>query len=150
MDIKLLFYLVPLVLIFSWFIYSRKRIHVTNLVSLEDNIKEGLTEPPSLHPVIDNVKCVGCGSCVSACPENNVLGLVNGKAHLIHPTHCIGHSACKKACPVNAINLVFGTEKRGVDIPDIKENFETNMPGIFIAGELGGMGLIRNAAEQGC
>jgi thioredoxin reductase (NADPH) len=150
MDIKLLFYLVPLVLIFSWYIYSRKRINVTNLVSLENNIKEGLTEPPSLHPVIDSVKCVGCGSCVSACPENNVLGLVNGKAHLIHPTHCIGHSACKKACPVNAINLVFGTEKRGVDIPDIKENFETNMPGIFIAGELGGMGLIRNAVEQGC
>jgi len=149
MDIKLLFYLAPLALIFSWVTYSRKRINVANIVSLEKNIKEGLTEPASLHPVMDSVKCIGCGSCVSACPENNVLGLINGKAHLIHPTHCIGHGACKKACPVNAINLVFGTEKRGVDIPDVKDNFETNMPGIFIAGELGGMGLIRNAVEQG-
>jgi len=149
MDIKLLFYLAPLALIFSWVTYSRKRINVANIVSLEKNIKDGLTEPASLHPVMDSVKCIGCGSCVSACPENNVLGLINGKAHLIHPTHCIGHGACKKACPVNAINLVFGTEKRGVDIPDVKDNFETNMPGIFIAGELGGMGLIRNAVEQG-
>jgi thioredoxin reductase (NADPH) len=149
MDIKLLFYLVPLALFFFWVIRSRKRTNVANLVSLEENINEGLTEPASLHPVIDSVKCIGCGSCVSACPENNVLGLINGKAQLIHPTHCIGHGACKEACPMNAIKLVFGTEKRGVDIPDVKENFETNMPGIFIAGELGGMGLIRNAVEQG-
>jgi thioredoxin reductase len=44
---------------------------------------------------------------------------------------------------------VFGTEKRGIDIPNISQEFETNVPGIFIAGELGGMGLIRKAAEQG-
>jgi thioredoxin reductase len=44
---------------------------------------------------------------------------------------------------------VFGTEKRGIDIPHISTEFETNVPGIFIAGELGGMGLIRKAAEQG-
>ena len=28
-------------------------------------------------------------------------------------------------------------------------DFQTNVPGLFIAGELGGMGLIRNAIEQG-
>jgi thioredoxin reductase len=55
----------------------------------------------------------------------------------------------KEACPVNAITLVFGTERRGVDIPVVRPNFETNVPGIFIAGELGGMGLIRNAITQG-
>lgn len=31
----------------------------------------------------------------------------------------------------------------------MSQNFETNVPGIFIAGELGGMGLIKNAVEQG-
>jgi thioredoxin reductase len=31
----------------------------------------------------------------------------------------------------------------------VKPNFETNVPGVFIAGELGGMGLIRKASEQG-
>ncbi|RDH88938.1 MAG: 4Fe-4S ferredoxin [endosymbiont of Seepiophila jonesi] len=71
------------------------------------------------------------------------------QAKLIVPTNCIGHGACKTACPFDAITLVFGTERRGVDIPVLKPNFETTMPDIFIAGELGGMGLIRNAIEQG-
>ncbi|MFW5450776.1 MAG: NAD(P)-binding domain-containing protein [Methylophagaceae bacterium] len=110
-----------------------------------------MTEPASLHPVINPSQCIGCATCVSACPEakNNVLGIIHGKAELINPTHCIGHGACKTTCPVAAITLVFGTEKRGIDIPHVQPNFETNIKGIFIAGELGGMGLIRNAVEQG-
>lgn len=109
----------------------------------------GLTEPASLHPVIDATRCVGCGSCVNACPEGNVIGLIDRKAALINPTHCIGHGACRSACPMEAITLVFGTETRGVDIPLVGSDFQTNVPGVFIAGELGGMGLIRNAIEQG-
>jgi thioredoxin reductase len=101
------------------------------------------------NPVIDPSRCLGSGSCVTACPEGDVLGLIGGKAHLVNPTHCIGHGACKAACPHDAITLVFGTEKRGIDIPFVSPAFETNVPGIFIAGELGGMGLIRNAVEQG-
>ncbi|WP_455234920.1 NAD(P)-binding domain-containing protein [Thiogranum longum] len=149
MDSKLLFYFAPLAMIVLWRIAARKRAQTKNLAVLQENQKAGLTEPASLHPVIDSVKCIGCASCASACPEGNVLGLIQGKAQLINPTHCIGHGACKEACPMDAISLVFGTEKRGIDIPNVRENFETNMPGIFIAGELGGMGLIRNAVEQG-
>jgi len=110
-----------------------------------------MTEPASIHPVVDHVRCLGCATCVSACPERskNVLGVIHGKAHLINPTHCIGHGACKTACPFDAIELVFGTEKRGVDIPQVDDSFQTNVPGIYIAGELGGMGLIRNAVTQG-
>jgi thioredoxin reductase len=78
-----------------------------------------------------------------------VLGIVRGRAELINPGDCIGHGACKTACPVEAITLVFGTERRGVDIPLLTPSFETTVPGIFVAGELGGMGLIRNALEQG-
>jgi len=148
-DAKLLFYFVPLVLLIVWTIGNKRRVHSENVASLEENKKSGLTEPASLHPTIDPVKCLGCASCVSACPEGDILGLIHGKAQLIHATHCIGHGACKDACPMDAITLVFGTEKRGVDIPEVKPNFETNLPGIFIAGELGGMGLIRNAVEQG-
>jgi ferredoxin len=75
--------------------------------------------------------------------------MIKGKAVLINPTHCIGHGACATACPHDAITLVFGTSKRGMDIPQVNPNFETNVPGIFIAGELGGMGLIRKTATQG-
>jgi thioredoxin reductase len=82
------------------------------------------------------------------CPEHT-LGIIDGKAHLVNPTVCIGHGACAASCPMGAIKLVFGTAKRGVDIPYVKPNFETNVPAIYIAGELGGMGLIRKAAEQG-
>lgn len=109
----------------------------------------GLTEPSSLHPVIDPSTCLGCGACVKACPEGDILGLIGGKAVLVEPTHCIGHGACAKSCPTQAISLVFGTKKRGVDIPFVGADFQTNVPGIYIAGELGGMGLIRNAIEQG-
>ena len=115
-----------------------------------DKAKEyGLYEPTSIHPYVDPAKCIGSGACVKACPEKDILGLVNGKAALINASRCIGHGACAAACPVGAITLVFGTETRGVDIPYITPNFETNVKGIFIVGELGGMGLIRNAVTQG-
>ena len=50
---------------------------------------------------------------------------------------------------MDAITLVFGTERRGIDIPQVGPDFSSNVPRVFIAGELGGMGLIRNAIEQG-
>jgi len=109
----------------------------------------GLHEPTSLHPVIDPDRCIGTGSCVDVCPEGQVLGIRDGHAVPIAPASCIGHGLCERSCPMEAIQLVFGTAKRGVDIPRIKPDFETNVPGLYIVGELGGMGLIRNAFEQG-
>jgi thioredoxin reductase/Pyruvate/2-oxoacid:ferredoxin oxidoreductase delta subunit len=142
-------YSLPLLAIFSWYLWKRLNRDRKSRQILEDCVASGLTEPASLHPIVDHVRCLGCASCVKACPEHDVLGIIHGKAHLINPTHCIGHGACKKACPFDAIELVFGTEKRGVDIPLVHEDLQTNVPGIFIAGELGGMGLIRNAVTQG-
>jgi len=142
-------YLAPLFLILAYYIFCRKRVHHSSLNLLVQSKKDGLTEPASLHPVIDLTKCLGCGSCVAACPENKVLGLIDRQAQLINPSNCIGHGACKTYCPQDAITLVFGTEKRGVDIPELSPDFQTNVTGLFIAGELGGMGLIKNAIEQG-
>jgi len=142
-------YLIPFAAIFFFYLRWRSRTERKNLALMRESVESGLTEPASLHPVIDEVNCIGCAACVDACPEGDVIGLVHGKGRLVNPSHCIGHGACKAACPVDAITLVFGTEKRGVDIPMVKPNFETNVPGIFIAGELGGMGLIGNAVEQG-
>jgi thioredoxin reductase (NADPH) len=110
---------------------------------------EGLYEPVSLHPVVDENSCIRTGACIAACPEKDILGIVDGKATTINASHCIGHGACFHACPTQAITLCIGTEKRGVELPHVNQNFETNVPGIFIAGELGGMGLIKNSVEQG-
>jgi len=141
----------PLLLIYTFILRSQRRKQQASLKILEENRKIGLTEPASIHPVIDPNLCKGCAACVKACPESDkqVLGVIAGKAALINPTSCIGHGACRVACPFDAISLVFGTETRGVDIPHVSPEFETNVPGLYIAGELGGMGLIRNAVTQG-
>ncbi len=151
MSTMMWLYALPLLFIWFYHLWKRSKKHRKSKGVQDEAIASGMTEPASIHPVIDHVRCLGCATCVIACPERskNVLGVIHGKAHLINPTHCIGHGACKTACPFNAIELVFGTEKRGVDIPQVDESFQTNVPGIYIAGELGGMGLIRNAVTQG-
>ena len=148
----LLVYGAPLALIWSWYVGRRQRVERTHVAVREQSVAAGFAEPASLHPVIDSLRCIGCGSCVKACPEqpdHHVLGLIGNKAQLISPSDCIGHGACRSACPVDAITLVFGSATRGVDIPLLSPDFETSVPGIYIAGELGGMGLIRNALSQG-
>jgi len=141
-------YLIPLAVIMLFYIGRRKKAEKNSIAQMKEAFAQGLTEPASLHPIIDPVRCLGSGSCIKACPEQ-ALGMIKGKAVLINPTYCIGHGACAAACPQDAITLVFGTEKRGMDIPQVDPTFETNVKGLFIAGELGGMGLIRKSASQG-
>jgi thioredoxin reductase/ferredoxin len=145
-------YLLPVVVIIAWYMRRHNRLERDSFQALKLATEAGMLEPPTLHPEIDPTVCIGCKSCVVACPEQDahqVLGMIGKKAWLIGPSDCIGHGACKTICPVGAIKLVFGTATRGIDLPVVQPNFETDMPGIFIAGELGGMGLIRNAIEQG-
>jgi thioredoxin reductase (NADPH) len=150
--LSLAIYAFPLVLILVVYLLRQWRIHKLHSFTHKESVAAGLTEPASLHPLIDASKCLGCGACVKACPEqpaHQVLGLISGKAVLVGPSDCIGHGACKTVCPFDAITLVLGTERRGVDIPVLKPTFESNVPGVYVAGELGGMGLIKNALTQG-
>jgi thioredoxin reductase (NADPH) len=140
-----------LALVGLWLIFGAWRTwwERTAASRLERAVDAGSAEPPTLHPIVNAEKCVGCGACTHACPEGDILGMINGKARLLEPSACIGHGACKAACPVGAIDLVFGSARRGVDIPVVSPSFESNIPGLYIAGELGGMGLVANAIEQG-
>ncbi len=131
------------------YIAAKRRTSIKNLSKLQSAKKLGLHEPVSLHPVVNQDTCIGSGACISACPEKDILGIVDGKARVINTARCVGHGACFHACPVHAITLCIGTEKRGVELPHVTQEFETNIQGLFIAGELGGMALIKNAVEQG-
>ena len=139
---------IGIVINIAWSARERKKTRVAKR-EIEDLAAMGDIVPTSLHPMIDPHRCIGSGACVRACPEKQILGVVGGKAQLVNPLACVGHGACADACPVGAITLVFGTETRGVELPTVDPNFETNQSGLYIVGELGGMGLIGNAVEQG-
>lgn len=141
------FLIIGLVLLL--YVLKQRRETKRSEVKIEIAKEENLHEPVSIYPYIDPDRCFKSGACAMACPETDVLGIRHGRAVLINASHCIGHGACFRACPVEAISLRIGTEKRGVDLPHLNSNFETNVKGIFVAGELGGMGLIRNAVTQG-
>jgi thioredoxin reductase/ferredoxin len=133
-----------------YFYLRKKKVKSQNTkIKVEIAKEEGLFEPVSLYPHIDLSTCIGSGACIQACPEKDILGIVDGIATVINTSNCIGHGACFHDCPVEAISLRIGTEKRGVDLPHVSEDYETNIKGMYIAGELGGMGLIKNSVEQG-
>jgi thioredoxin reductase (NADPH) len=149
---QILIYVVVIAIAGSILLVYLVRIRNRNkktIQKLEKAKEMGFHEPVSLHPVVDPDICIGSGACLRACPEKDILGLINGKAQTVNASRCVGHGACFHACPVQAITLCIGTEKRGVELPHVSPEFETNISGLFIAGELGGMGLIKNAVEQG-
>ncbi len=121
----------------------------TTLAHLRDAQARGTNKPITQYPQINPYTCIGCGSCIEACPEDNVIGLVNGIAHIVNGSRCVGHGNCEYACPVNAIKVGLGDVALRPDIPVLSEDLETSIPDIYIAGELGGISLIRNAMAQG-
>ena len=141
-------FLIGLIAAVLW-VRSRARREAADTAALAVAKAEGRNQPASLHPVVNLDTCMGSLSCLKVCPEGDILGVVDGKAALIDASACIGHGKCANECPVNAITLVFGTSERGVDLPEVDEHFQTNRPGLHIVGELGGMGLIKNALTQG-
>lgn len=129
-----------------WIRASRRRKDAT--ATWKKNAKAGTLQPVTLHPKINLETCIGCASCVRVCPEG-VLGIIDGRAAIVSGTKCIGHGLCADVCPVGAINLGFGAPRQGMEIPYYDQNYEANIPGLYIVGELGGMGLIKNAVSQG-
>ncbi len=105
--------------------------------------------PKAQHPHIDVTHCIGCQSCTSVCPEGDVLAMLGGKAVLVNAYKCIGHGFCAEACPVGAITMVMAGPSLAADLPYLTSKYETSVENLFIAGELGGLALIKNAINQG-
>ncbi len=139
------------VTIVIYWLYSRRQRAANEKAKakLQATVESGKTTAYALYPKIDPAKCSGCGTCTMVCPEGDILQMVDGFPTLVGATKCVGHSLCFRSCPVDAITMVFGTKEKGKQVPHYNENYETNVEGLYIAGELGGMGLIANAIKQG-
>jgi thioredoxin reductase/NAD-dependent dihydropyrimidine dehydrogenase PreA subunit len=109
----------------------------------------GIDRATGQYPMVNRSLCIGCGSCVDACPEGDVLAVVWGAAEVVNGQRCVGHGFCETACPVGALKVGLGDVRTRPDIPLLSEYNETTVPGIFIAGELSGLSLIRHAIAQG-
>lgn len=105
--------------------------------------------PQAQHPHIDASHCIGCGACADVCPEGDVLAVIGGRAAIVNGHKCIGHGLCAEACPVGAITIVMASPSVSADMPQRTPQYETNIPNLFIAGELGGLALIKNAVNEG-
>jgi ferredoxin len=93
------------------------------------------------HAVVRADLCVGCGACVPVCPEPGAIKMV-GKLATVNASLCAGHGKCVEACPVGGIVLATGASVHRVEVPDLDLDFESNLRGVYIVGELGGRGLI--------
>ncbi len=137
------------VIIFVPYFIKFRKAQLESIKRREEAEKLGLTRGRTQYPFIDEEHCIGCGSCVAACPESDVLAVVNGKAMIVNGLRCIGHGHCEKVCPVNALKVGLGDLARRDDIPLLNDSLETTVPGLYIVGELSGFSLIRNAISQG-
>ena len=105
---------------------------------------------PIQVPRIDLAKCLGCGTCVKACPEYGVLQLVHGQAAVVDAGACVGHARCVAECPVGAVTLTQGDVAERDDVPALDDDLQAlGTEGLFLVGEITARSLIRNATEQG-
>ncbi len=146
--IWLLAILLGLVLFIPYFIKFR-RAQQQEVARHVEAVSLGMDRPSGQYPIIDVDTCIGCGGCVTACPESDVLGIVHGKATVVNGARCIGHAKCAEQCPVEAIQIGLGDIRERDDIPRLSDTNESTVAGVYVAGELSGFALISNAIKQG-
>jgi thioredoxin reductase len=140
--------------------FNRKDMEAAALAPVrrlhEDELKElGISKyrgPEYPHPVIFTERCIGCQACVDACPHD-VLAIIDGTAAVVAADQCMEDTACEAECPVNpkaciVINTTKEVRSRPAPTRD-GSNYQTNVPGVFIIGDVSGVPLIKNAVKEG-
>jgi len=105
--------------------------------------------PPTVRrlPRVDASTCLGCYACVDACPYD-VLEIRRFVAVVARPEDCCGLTLCEQRCPNGS--LVVDAARAVDDRPEVHPTLESvDVPGLFLAGDLTGLPLIKNAINQG-
>lgn len=107
--------------------------------------------PPYPHPVINAATCIGCHSCVDACPHD-VLAIVNGVSTPVALDQCMEDTSCQVECPTSPKSCIVVNTKKEIPerkVPKRDNRFMTNVPGIYLIGDVSGVPLIKNAINEG-
>lgn len=98
-------------------------------------------------PVIDTSTCLGCYACVDACPYG-VLEVERYVAVVARPDACCGLVLCEQRCPNGSLRV--GEEGTILERPKVSASLESvEVPGLYLAGDVTGLPLIKNAIAQG-
>lgn len=104
-------------------------------------------------PMVDASTCISCSSCYDSCPTTVLAGdPVTHKSTVVNPSACKaleGCTICQDGCPTGAIRVTSAPLMRDVERAQIDEHSESNIPGLFLAGEVVGAALIKKAVNQG-
>ncbi|MDF1839710.1 MAG: NAD(P)-binding domain-containing protein, partial [Planctomycetota bacterium] len=127
-----------------------RQIGRAQVATIQEARRTGSNKALLQHPHVDLTRCMGCGLCVEACPEEGVLEVVYGQARVVHGARCVGHGLCAAACPPDAIAITLGEVETRRDLPALEPDFEViGAPGLFLAGEVTGLALVKTAVVQG-
>ena len=143
---------VILAVLFGLGVYFVPRVIISLRAGRKDRREReraALVAPPRERklPTINTSTCIGCYACVDACPYD-VLAIRDYVATVARPADCCGLTLCEQRCPNGSLRM--GDGQPITDSPVTDERLQSqDVVGLYLAGDITGLPLIRNAINQG-